>query len=57
MAKEQESYLSKEKRALELILQENSFQFTGKKKTTSEHMEQPLVIKWQSLLPTSSWER
>ena len=44
------------KKALELILQENSFQFTGKK-TTSKHMDQPWVRKWQSLLPTSLWER
>ena len=43
------------KRALELILQENSFQFIGK--TTFKHMEQPWVLKWQSLLPTSLWER
>ena len=43
------------KRALELILQENSFQFTGK--TTSKHMEQPWVLKWQSLLPISLWKR
>ena len=33
------------KRALEVILQENSFQFTGK--TTSKHMAQPLELKWQ----------
>ena len=26
-------------------------------KTTSKHMEQSWVLKWQSLLPTSSWER
>jgi len=42
------------KRALELI-QENSFQFT--EKTTSYLMEQPWVLKWQSLSPTSLWER
>ena len=44
------------KRALELIVQENSFQFTGKK-TTSKRMAQPWVVKWQSLLPISLWER
>jgi hypothetical protein len=26
-------------------------------KTTSKHMEQPWELKWQSLLPTSLWER
>ena len=42
------------KRALKLILQETSFQFNGKK-TTSKHMEQPWVLRWQSLLPTFLW--
>ena len=39
------------KRALELILQDNSFQ--ALEKTTFKHMEQPWVQKWQSPLPTS----
>ena len=43
------------KRALKLILQENSFEFNGK--TTSKHMEQPWVLRWQSLLPTFLWGR
>ena len=43
------------KRALKLILQENSFEFNGK--TTSKHMEQPWVLRWQSFLPTFLWGR
>jgi len=27
------------------------------KKTTSKHMEQPWVLRWQSLLPTFLWGR
>ena len=43
-------------RALRLILQENSFQFNGKK-TIYRHTEPPWALKWQLPLPTFSWRK
>ena len=44
------------KRALRLILQENSFQFCGRE-ITYKHTELPWAQKWQSLSPIFLWAK